>query len=349
MIGKKPKEYLKKNKMKKSLKKKDTRVAILTEAGKKYGLGHINRCIALCHTFEKKNIHPELIINSDQKKFEKPKVKKFQFFDWLNNSTKLKKIVKNTDIVIIDSFVAKLKLYKLVYKLTKSLVCIDDNNRLAYPNGTVLNVSLNSNQINYPNNKKIKYLLGTKYTILRKEFWSINKKKIKKKAGSIMITFGGYDKKNMTLKVLKFLVKEFPAFTKNIIVGRWFKEYRSLLKVADKNTVFIKDPTAKKIKNLMLTSDIAISAGGQTLYEMARIGIPTIGVAVAKNQLHNLNSWKKIGFLEYNKTYSNKKIFKSINKILPFMERKKRSERGSFFLDGKGSIRICDFLLKMRK
>ena len=54
MIGKKPKEYLKKNKMKKSLKKKDTRVAILTEAGKKYGLGHINRCIALCHTFEKK-------------------------------------------------------------------------------------------------------------------------------------------------------------------------------------------------------------------------------------------------------------------------------------------------------
>ena len=88
-----------------------------------------------------------------------------------------------------------------------NLVCIDDNIRLNYPQSIVVNVSLNSNEMNYPKNKNIKYLLGTKYTILRREFWSETNKKIKKNIKNIMVTFGGYDKNNLTSLVLSFLVK----------------------------------------------------------------------------------------------------------------------------------------------
>ena len=135
---------------------------------------------------------------------------------------------------------------------------------------------------------------------------------------------------------------------KNIVLGRWFNNFNSLLKSADKNTFFIKNPNAKKIKQIMLLSDISISAGGQTLYEMARIGLPVVGVATAKNQLHNLNAWKKIGFLEFVDSYSSRNIFKSINKILPHNERRKRSKIGKNNLDGKGAKRVRDFLLNKK-
>ena len=49
----------------------------------------------------------------------------------------------------------------------------------------------------------------------------------------------------------------------------------------------------------MLESDIAISAAGQTTYELARISLPTIMIKVAKNQDLNIKGWLNHGFCEY--------------------------------------------------
>ena len=78
-------------------------------------------------------------------------------------------------------------------------------------------------------------------------------------------------------------------------------------------------------------------------------GLDVVGVATAKNQLHNLSAWIDVGFLEYVGVYNNKKILKSINKILPMHERKKRSKIGKRNLDGKGAKRVCNLLLNYQK
>jgi RimJ/RimL family protein N-acetyltransferase len=46
---------------------------------------------------------------------------------------------------------------------------------------------------------------------------------------------------------------------------------------------------------LMTASDIAVSAAGQTLFELARCGVPTIAVGVAENQRHNLEGFTDAG------------------------------------------------------
>ncbi len=38
------------------------------------------------------------------------------------------------------------------------------------------------------------------------------------------------------------------------------------------------------MKNLMINNDLAISAGGNTLYELCACGIPTIAIIIADNQ-----------------------------------------------------------------
>ena len=48
----------------------------------------------------------------------------------------------------------------------------------------------------------------------------------------------------------------------------------------------------------MLNTDIAISAGGQTLYELAYLGVPTIAIVESDNQKNNVNAWKTSGCME---------------------------------------------------
>ena len=100
------------------------------------------------------------------------------------------------------------------------------------------------------------------------------------------------------------------------------------------------------MKEVMLNSDIAISAGGQTLYELARIGVPGIGICVADNQIESLKEWDRIGFLEYAGLYNENNIITGIDKLLKKMKnvkmRKSKSKTGRKIIDGKGSLNLVD-------
>ncbi len=325
------------------------KVFIITEGGKDIGFGHITRCLSLYQAFEEKGILPEFIINGDNNIEYLLKDVNYQIFNWLDEKNKLFEMVKDSDIAIIDSYLADISLYNKIANLVKISVYIDDNKRLDYPKGIVLNGNIHAETLNYPKKDGIIYLLGTKYTPLRKEFWEVPEKKIKENIESIMVTFGGDDAKNMTPKILEFLNEKYPELNKNVIIGRAYQNIDEIKKCADKNINLIYYPDAEKMKEIMLESDIAISAGGQTLYELARAGVPTIGICVADNQLGNIKEWKKIGFLEYTGLYNENNIIADIDKLLKNLEsikiRESKSKIGRKFIDGKGSLRITDGII----
>jgi UDP-2,4-diacetamido-2,4,6-trideoxy-beta-L-altropyranose hydrolase len=321
-------------------------VFIITEGGKDIGFGHITRCLSLYQAFEEKEIIPELILNSDGNIEYLLKGINYQKLNWIEKPDKLFELIKGADIAVIDSYLADISLYNKIANLVKISVYIDDNKRLDYPKGIVLNGNIHAETLNYPKKDGATYLLGTKYTPLRKEFWEVPEKKIKEKIESVMVTFGGDDAKNMTPKILKLLNEKYPELNKNVIIGRAYQNVEEIKKEADKNTNLIYYPDAEKMKRIMLESDIAISACGQTLNELASIGVPTIGVCIAENQLGNIKGWEKIGFLEYAGCYSKGNILEKIKNVIKYLEdmqvRKNKSKVGRKFIDGKGSLRITD-------
>ncbi|MBA7527267.1 hypothetical protein ES705_19443 [subsurface metagenome] len=327
-------------------------VFIITEGGKNIGFGHITRCLSLYQAFEERGIKPKFIINGDKDIEYLLKDVNYQIFNWLNEKNKLFKKIKDADIAIIDSYLADVSVYNTLSDLIKTPVYVDDNKRLDYPKGIVLNGNIHAETLNYPKKNGNIYLLGTKYTPLRKEFWESPEKKIKEKIENIMITFGGDDAKNMTPKILVFLNNNYPNLIKNVIIGRAFENIDDIKKCADKNTNLIYYPDAEKMKEIMLESDVAISAGGQTLNELASVGVPTIGVCIAENQLGNIKGWEKIGFLEYAGWYSKGNILEKIKNVIENLknskERKNKYKITRKFIDGKGSLRISIKLLKGR-
>jgi len=326
------------------------KVFIITEGGKNTGFGHITRCLSLYQAFKERGISPEFIINGDNNIEYLLKDVNYQIFNWLDDRNKLFEKVKDADIAIIDSYLADISLYKTLSDLVKLAAYIDDNKRLDYPKGIVVNGSIYAEELNYPYKNGLIYLLGTKYTSLRKDFWEVPQKKIKEKVESIVVTFGGDDVKNMTPKILAFLNDKYPNLIKNVIIGRAFQNIDDIKKNTDKKTNLIYYPDAKKMKEIMLESDIAISAGGQTLNELARIGVPAIGVCIVDNQLESIKEWSKISFLEYAGEYNKGNIFRKIRNSIKYLEdmqvRKNKSKIGRKFVDGKGSLRISNKLLK---
>lgn len=313
------------------------KVFIITEGSKNTGFGHITRCLSLYQAFEERGIKPKFIINGDNDIEYLLKDINYQIFNWLDEKSKLFEMVKDADIAIIDSYLADISLYNKIANLVKISVYIDDNKRLDYPKGIVLNGNIHAETLNYPKKDGIIHLLGTKYTPLRKGFWEVPEKKIKENIESIMVTFGGDDAKNMTPKILKLLNEKYPELNKNVIIGRAYQNIDEIKKCADKNTNLIYYPDAEKMKEIMLESDIAISAGGQTLYELARIGVPTIGICVTENQIGNVMEWSKTGFLE-----SEMNISVHLKYLKSKEVRENKSKIGRKYIDSKGRLRIIN-------
>jgi len=324
------------------------KVFIITEGGKDIGFGHITRCLSLYQAFEEKEIIPELILNSDGNIEYLLKGVNYQIFNWLDEKSKLFERVKDADIAIIDSYLADVSVYNTLSELVKLSVYVDDNKRLSYPKGIVVNGGIYAEELNYPYKNGVAYLLGTKYTPLRKEFWEVPEKKIKEKVESIMITFGGDDAKNMTPKILVLLNDEYPNLIKNVIIGRAFQNIDEIKKCENKNTNLIYYPDAEKMKEIMSESDIAISACGQTLNELASVGVPTIGICVTENQLRNVKGWEKAGFLEYAGWYEEGNFVERLKNLLKDLEdvnaRKSKSTAGKKLVDGRAGLRIYEFV-----
>jgi len=323
-------------------------VLILTEGGRDIGFGHVARCVSLCQAFEEKGIVPEIIVNGDPTVKDLLKGKKYRTFNWLEEKDNLLNTKRAMDVIIIDSYLADAEFYDSVASSSVTGVYIDDYKRLDYPKGIVLNVNIYAEKLDYPEKEGITYLLGSRYALLRKEFWGMPKKEIKDNIESVMITFGANDTRNMAPTILKFLNDKYPDLTKNVVIGAGFRNKKAIEILKNKKTNLIYSPGAEKIKQVMLESDFAISAGGQTLYELACLGLPTIGICVAENQMLNIKGFEKEGLLSYIGWYYDEALLsnldKGIGKLASREGRIKKSRRNRVLFDGQGASRALSYI-----
>lgn len=306
------------------------KVFILTEAGKGLGLGHLTRCISLYQAFRKIGVSPHFIIDGDASIKDFLKDKQHSIFKWLANRKKTYDLMEGSDAVIIDSYLADPEFYKKASGLTKKFICIDDNKRLDYPRGLIVNGSVFAEQHRYPKRDNLAYLLGTKYIALRAEFWNVPVKNIKRDLTNILVTFGGIDRSAFVRGLMRHITEKFNF---NFI---------------SVNHADMRD--ARGMCNLMLKSDLCISGGGQTTYELARCGVPTIGICFADNQLMNLEGWSKAGFLDFLGRYDREDLFKKLDSslvsMLDYRKRLKMSRIGQRFVDGRGAERVAREILE---
>jgi spore coat polysaccharide biosynthesis predicted glycosyltransferase SpsG/CMP-N-acetylneuraminic acid synthetase len=119
---------------------------------------------------------------------------------------------------------------------------------------------------------------GKDYYILREEFHMVGKKRVSKDVKNILISYGGTDPNNYTEKVLDILESlKIKNLKVNAILGLGYKDPNKLKEKAKQYSfeVDVKQHI-NHISKYMYQADIALTAAGRTVYELASIGVPTI-------------------------------------------------------------------------
>ncbi|AVQ47701.1 UDP-2,4-diacetamido-2,4,6-trideoxy-beta-L-altropyranose hydrolase [Clostridium botulinum] len=265
------------------------KIAIRADGGSQIGMGHIMRTLALAKELAKINdvfyickVDAPL---SSKYKLGIDKVRSQGFkVSTINEDNFMKELCKvKADCLITDAYDVNEEYFNLTKNIFNVTGYIDDTNLYYFNVDFIINQNSGAEELVYKVNKDTKLFLGTNYIMLREEFRKQRKKDIKGKIQNIMITVGGSDPNGITNTICNHL-KDL-EFKFHIIIGGSFKEenIKKLVKLKKSKDNINLYFNANMIQ-IMNKCDIAISACGSTLYELAVCGIPTLGLIIADNQ-----------------------------------------------------------------
>lgn len=98
----------------------------------------------------------------------------------------------------------------------------------------------------------------------------------------VLITTGGGDSGNIAGRILKRIYND--DFTFHLVTGRFHPNFRELQELEKKHANIEIHHDVKDMAGLMRRCQIALTAGGSTVYELAALGVPFICFSYAENQ-----------------------------------------------------------------
>jgi len=165
-------------------------------------------------------------------------------------------------------------------------------------------------------------LLGPKYLLLRpefKKFSQINRKRdgIVK---NILVFFSGTDPTNETIKSLEAIQKlDTPHINYDIVVGAANSKKDIIQDICKRlpNVKFYCQ--VENMAEMVYKADLALGAGGTAMWERCYLGLPSIVIIIAENQLKAVNDLSNTGAvynLGWHEKVTSDLIANSINKAI---------------------------------
>lgn len=330
---------------------------IFTEGGTNAGLGHLTRCIALYDELESRDLNVMFVVSGDDTVRTVLRDRKFKLDYWYNNwPNYLHDDCKGKTDCIIDSYIASEKTYFDIQKHCRKALYIDDTNRIDYPRGIIVNPSIFGNQVFYHEQEGQVCLKGIDYIILRKEFQNDFQRIVREEINNILVILGGSDVKNLTPLIITALGdNKYQNINKHIVVGNAFTNIDELKKISEKysNVHLHINLTANELYQLMEKNDLAITAAGQTVYELLSMRLPFICIKIIENQENNIIGLLQYGmiedYLDYCKITDRQSVYEyianNLERYQPKAIRENRAKSMEQFNIGKGARHIIDALV----
>lgn len=193
----------------------------------------------------------------------------------------------SADWVVLDGYQFSSSFCNQLTKSTKHVLLIDDLGHLAhYDAELILNQNINAESVMYGSRSiNTSLLLNVRYALLRREFHApLLKRDHDSPCERVLVTLGGSDPENVTLKVVEALLSQKQLHVK-VLVGAANPHGEILVQHCNKKNGSIELLSAvENMVALMDWAQIAISAGGTSILELAARGLPALLIVIAENQ-----------------------------------------------------------------
>ena len=143
-------------------------------------------------------------------------------------------------------------------------------------------------------------LLGPHYALLGPEYSQLHPQVgLRKDLRRVLVFFGGADPDNLTSRALEALLDpDLADLEVDVVLGSQSSHREAVEKlVAIRPQTTLYDPLPS-LAGLIAQADLAIGAGGATTWERICLGLPSLVVAIAANQLPFAESLDQAGYLQ---------------------------------------------------
>jgi UDP-2,4-diacetamido-2,4,6-trideoxy-beta-L-altropyranose hydrolase len=346
--------------------KKMMPLIIRADANSRIGTGHIMRCIALGKAWQHRGGHTTFVSCCESKNLRKRIADEgFNFVPIkascpdpsdlkivLEKLSEIKNQASSNVWLMVDGYHFDTVYQCHIKEAGYRLLIVDDNAHLDYYYADiVLNQNINAEHLQYQVESNTRLLLGLRHVLLRPEFINTTPSKIEipQVSQKLLVTMGGGDIDNQTLKVIRAVENaDIDGLEVAVVVGSanpHLRQIQSESRLSDLPIRVVSD--AQNMAKLMVWADFAVSAGGSTCWELAFMGLPALVIILADNQQAVARGLDKAGAvinLGWYHSLSSLQIAKALRNLAVAADtRTKMIRQGRNLIDGKGIERILTF------
>ncbi len=262
------------------------RIALFANAKGTTGLGHAQRCLALADAIADAGMAPVVFIQG-RADLKLPSSQTGVELMTLPDDADIAFVCEGAKALVVDHY--DVDIADITDTARYPVIVLDDLADRPLPAALVVNGSPAARDLPYDTMAPTQYLLGSDYQIIRPGLHrSENRSRaLLAEPKRLFISIGGSDPLGIASELLAITVK---------VLERW-PHLRADFAIATPLTtpppdhprlqIHINPP---HITELISRADIAVSAGGQTMFELVYCGIPTAVFRVADNQDRNVGA-----------------------------------------------------------
>lgn len=354
------------------------KIIFRADASLQIGTGHVMRCLTLAEELRRRNAHVQFVCRAhsghlgdmiSRKGFAltllpapKQSVQTVKqnddYAEWLGLSQKddalqtIGSLVgKQIDWVIVDHYSLDQKWETMIRSYAERIMVVDDLANRVHDCDLLLDQNLYADmETRYTNlvQSSCKLLLGPNYTLLRREFIKA-RKNLRTRCGvlkRILIFFSGTDISNETAKAIRAVKSLELQVIVDVVVGTANPHNESIKQECDTQDNFYFYEQTDKMATLMAQADLAIGAGGSTIWERCYLGLPAIVTILANNQEKLVNDVAQTGAV-INLGWADKVSSDTYQQVLSSLDKTtltKMSIVALSLLDGDGCTNVSRFL-----
>lgn len=295
------------------------RIAFRADASLVIGTGHVMRCLTLANALHQQGAECTFVCRAHEgnlqakiaeaghcvhmlplPQLQHRPVASDEYADWLGCSWKVDAaqtkdaLIGAYDWLVVDHYALDARWESALRDHTSKIMVIDDLANRPHDCDLLLDQNLGRVAADYASlvNPGTTCLTGPKYALLRPEFAALRAyslaRRQRPRLENLLISMGGIDKDNVTGQVLDILreCKLPPKCRITVVLG----EHAPFIDDVQKKAALYESRCQVKInvKNMaeiIANSDLGIGAAGSTAWERCCLGLPTLVLILANNQI----------------------------------------------------------------
>jgi UDP-2,4-diacetamido-2,4,6-trideoxy-beta-L-altropyranose hydrolase len=351
------------------------KVFVRTDASSRIGTGHLMRCLALAQALQQRGAGVSFVMREVPAALtatiEGLGFKLFRLPEgfpreegrlgvpWDTDALQTAAVLKgqgNADWLVIDHYGIDCRWQERVRTTSCKILVIDDLAQSKHSCDVLLNQNLMTDaQVRYrslvPGTCRL--LTGPRFALLREEFHArrASLRRDFDRVRNLLVFLGGADPDGVSLRVLNVLDAMRPRELRvTVALGAASPHRTTVEKAYAERAGFQVIVQSSNMAQLMATADLAVGAGGVSTWERCCLGLPSIVMAIAENQLEVSKAAAGAGaclFLGSSAVIPDDELAASLKLMIGNAGlRRSQSEIGSRLVDGRGCQRAAKAVLQ---